>query len=87
LELLLARGVVPSAAAIENLGGQATLMKRVADKLDLMSWALFRDEVLPTLPVEINSHVDEEEYLAMKLRLLEALEQCLAKSARDPGSP
>jgi len=27
-----------------------TLMKRVADKLDLMSWALFRDEVLPTLP-------------------------------------
>jgi hypothetical protein len=33
-------------------------MKRVANKLDLMSWALFRDEVLPTLPVEIHSHLD-----------------------------
>jgi predicted nucleotidyltransferase component of viral defense system len=87
LELLLARGVVPSAAAVESLGGQATLMKRVADKLDLMSWALFRDEVLPTLPVEIHVHVDEDEYLAMKLRLLETLERYLAKTVGDGGSP
>src|SRR6202051_2593148 len=36
LELLLARGVVPSAGAVENLGGAVTLMRRVADKLDLM---------------------------------------------------
>src|SRR6202171_4978812 len=86
LELLLARGVCPSAAAVENLGGQATLMKRVADKLDLMSWALFRDEVLPTLPVEIHAHIDEDEYLAMKVRLLETLERCLARSAGDEGS-
>ena len=61
-------------------------MKRVTDKLDLMSWALFRDEVLPTLPLEIHSHVDEDEYLAMKLRLLETLQQSLAKRARDAGS-
>ena len=83
LELLLARGVVPSAGAVENLGGRATLMQRVADKLDLMSWSLFRDEVLPTLPSEIHPHMDEEEYLAMKRRLLETLEQCLAKTADD----
>src|ERR1700736_952063 len=87
LELLLARGVCPSAAAVENLGGQTTLMKRVVDKLDLMGWALFRDEVLPTLPVEIHAHVDEDEYLAMKLRLLETLERCLAKTIGDAGSP
>jgi predicted nucleotidyltransferase component of viral defense system len=87
LELLLARGVAPSAAAIENLGGQATLMKLVADKLDLMGWTLFRDEVLPTLPVEIQSHVDEDEYLAMKLRLLETLKQGLAEKASNAGSP
>jgi predicted nucleotidyltransferase component of viral defense system len=87
LELLLARGVVPSVAAIENLGGQTTLRKRVADKLDLIGWAHFRDEVLPTLPVEIHSHVDEDEYLAMKLRLLETLEQSLTKISRDGGAP
>jgi len=87
LELLLARGVVPSASAIENLGGRVTLMKRVADKLELMSWALFRDEVLPTLPVELHPHVDEDEYLAMKLRLLETLERSLAANARGAGSP
>jgi len=86
LELLLARGVAPSAAAAENLGGQVTLMKRVADKLDLMSWALFRDEVLPTLPVEIHTHIDEDEYLAMKVRLLETLERCLAKNAGYAGA-
>jgi len=86
LELLLARGVVPSAGAVENLGGAVTLMKRVADKLDLMSWALFRDEVLPTLPVEIHAHIDEDEYLAMKVRLLETLERCLTKTASDTDS-
>ena len=61
-------------------------MKRVCDKLDLMSWALFRDEVLPTLPVDIQAHVDEDEYLAMKLRLLEMLERSLTKPAGDAGS-
>lgn len=83
LELLLARGVVPSAGAVENLGGRATLMQRVADKLDLMNWSLFRDEVLPTLPSEIHPHMDEQEYLALKRRLLQKLEQCLAKAADD----
>jgi len=86
LELLLARGVVPSVAAVENLGGRTTLMQRVADKLDLMNWALFRDEVLPTLPVDIHAHIDEDEYLAMKVRLLQTLERRLAKSAGDEGS-
>src|SRR6266851_4210910 len=80
------RGVVPSVAAVENLGGQAALMQRVADKLDLMSWALFRDEVLPTLPVEIHAHIDEDEYLTMKVRLLETLERCLTKTASDTDS-
>ena len=61
-------------------------MQRVADKLDLMSWALFRDEVLPTLPVEIHAHIDEDEYLAMKVRLLETLEWGLAKNAGDASS-
>jgi predicted nucleotidyltransferase component of viral defense system len=87
LELLLARGVVLSAAGVESLGGRVTLMKRVADKLDLMSWALFRDQVLPTLPAEIHAQVDEAEYLAMKLRLLETLERCLAKIAGEVGVP
>ena len=61
-------------------------MQRVADKLDLMSWALFRDEVLPTLPIEIHAHIDEDEYLAMKVRLLETLERGLAKNADDASS-
>jgi hypothetical protein len=86
LELLLARGVVPTAAAVENLGGASMLMRRVADKLDLMSWTLFRDEVLPTLPAEIHTHIDEDEYLAMKVRLLETLERCLTKAAGDVDS-
>jgi hypothetical protein len=87
LELLLARGICPSSVAIENLGGQAALMKRVADKLDLMGWSLFRDEVLPTLPDELNAHIDEDQYLAMKLRLLDTLERCMAKPVDEAGSP
>lgn len=86
LELLLARGVVPSAVAVENLGGAKTLTKRIADKLDLMGWALFRDEVLPTLPVEVVAHIDENEYLTMKARLLETLERGLTKTAGDADS-
>jgi predicted nucleotidyltransferase component of viral defense system len=86
LELLLARGAVPSAAAVENGGGMVALIKRVADKLDLMNWALFRDEVLPALPVEGQIHIDEDEYLAMKVRLLEELERSLMKAAGDADS-
>lgn len=86
LELLLGRGVVPSAVAVENLGGAGTLTKRIAEKLDLMSWALFRDEVLPTLPMEIGAHIDEDEYLTMKARLLETLERGLTKAAGDADS-
>src|SRR5258708_3494071 len=87
LELLLARGICPSSAAVDNLGGRSALLKRVADKLDLMGWSLFRDEVLPTLPDELNAHIDEDEYLAMKLRLLDTLERCMAKPVGESGSP
>ena len=80
LELLLARGVCPSAQAVERVGGGATLLSRVSKKLDLMGWALFRDQVLPALPREIQANIDEDEYLAMKVRLLESLETCLSNS-------
>ena len=86
LELLLGRGICPSEAAVRKLGGRASLKKRVADKLDLMEWALFRDEVLPTLPVELGTHIDEEEYLAMKLRLLDTLDRCLQRNVGKAGS-
>jgi len=83
LELLLARGVCPSAPVVQQVGGDATLAVRVSAKLDLMGWPLFRDQVLPALPLEIQTHIDEEEYLAIKIRLLESLERCL--STRDAG--
>jgi hypothetical protein len=85
LELLLARGVCPSAQAIERAGGYAALMPRVSEKLDLMGWALFRDQVLPALPREIQANIDEGEYLATKIRLLESLERCLSKHPRRRG--
>lgn len=87
LEVLLSRGACPSAAAVARLGGHAALMKRTAEKLDLMGWALFRDQVLPALPHEIQAHIDEDEYLAMKVRLLEGLERCLASGARAQTGP
>jgi hypothetical protein len=67
--------------------GQAALVKRVSDKLDLMGWALFRDEVLPTLPMEMRANIDEDEYLAMKVRLLETLDRCLLKPVTEEGAP
>ena len=77
IELLLARGVCPSAAAIDQVGGDSTLTTKVSAKLDLMGWPLFRDQVLPALPLEIQVHIDEEEYLATKIRLLDSLQRCL----------
>jgi hypothetical protein len=81
-ELLLARGACPSSAAVERAGGRASLIRRAGEKLDLMGWPLFRDQVIPALPREIQAHVDEKEYLAMKVRLLELLERCLAGDGR-----
>lgn len=77
LELLLARGVCPTAHAVQQVGGDVTLVARVSAKLDLMGWPLFRDQVLPALPGEILAHIDEEEYLATKIRLLDSLQRCL----------
>lgn len=78
LELLLARGVCPTAQAVEGLGGAISLLERTNEKFDLMGWPLFRDQVLPTLPRDIQAHIDEEEYLAMKIRLFDSLEKCLS---------
>jgi hypothetical protein len=69
------------------VGGSATLVFRVSEKLDLMGWALFRDQVLPALPREIQAHIDAQEYLAMKIRLLEFLERCLSKYAASEAQP
>jgi nucleotidyltransferase AbiEii toxin of type IV toxin-antitoxin system len=85
LELLLARGVCPTAQAIQGLGGAVTLLSRINEKFDLMGWPLFRDQVLPTLPRDIQEHIDEEEYLAMKIRLLESLEGCVSDRDSDKG--
>lgn len=90
LELLLARGTCPTRATITRLEKQRgdDLIQRMSDKLDLMPWALFRDEVQPTLPQEIRANVDEAEYLAMKLRLLQALERCVSVVTRsDQAAP
>ena len=87
LELLLARGVCPSAQAVHEVADQVTLVQRVSEKLDLMGWALFRDQVLPALPREIQSNIDEQEYLAMKVRLLESLERCLANPDAESARP
>jgi hypothetical protein len=62
----------------KGLGGAVALLSRINEKFDLMGWPLFRDQVLPTLPREIQTHIDEEEYLAMKIRLLESVERCLS---------
>jgi hypothetical protein len=78
LEVLLARGACPSSGAVARAGGRAALIQRVSRKLDLMGWSLFRDQVLPALPQETQAHIDEDEYLAMKVRLLESLERCLS---------
>jgi predicted nucleotidyltransferase component of viral defense system len=84
LELLLARGVCPSAAAVDQSGGRAALARRLSEKLELMNWALFRDQVLPALPNEIQVNIDEDEYLATKGRLLEAVDRCLSAPAGAP---
>lgn len=81
LDLLLARGNCPSAAALSRLANvRGAVLERITEKLDLMPWELFRDEVLPTLPDEIRANMDEDEYLATKLRLIEALRRCIGES-------
>ena len=80
LELLLARGVCPEGGVIESLGGVELVSKGVAAKLDLMDWPMFREQVLPTLPHEIQSHIDEDEYLEMKVRLLSGLARCFGSA-------
>lgn len=87
LEILLARGVCPSAQAIERVADRNTLVARVSEKIELMGWALFRDQVLPALPREIQANIDEEEYLAMKIRLLQSLERCLSNPADEGAQP
>jgi hypothetical protein len=79
LELLFARGVCPKASVIDAHGGAELVTQGAASKLDAMDWALFRDQVLPTLKSDVHAHIDEEEYLAMKGRLLSGLNACIAK--------
>lgn len=82
LEILLARGFCPSGGAVDRAGGAQVLIQRVSQKLELLSWPLFRDQVLPALPRELQVHLDEDEYLAMKVRLLDSLERCVVSRER-----
>jgi nucleotidyltransferase AbiEii toxin of type IV toxin-antitoxin system len=84
LELLLARGACPSATVVERFGGRAALTRSLSEKLDLMDWALFRDQVLPALPREVQINIDEDEYIAKKIRLLEALDRCMSAPVGTP---
>jgi len=77
LELLFARGICPGVHVVEALGGAEFVARGIAAKLDLMDWAAFRDQVLPSLPGEIRAHLDEDEYLEMKVRLLSGLDRCI----------
>ena len=52
-----------------------------------MGWPLFLDQVLPALPLEIQAHIDEEEYLAMKIRLLDSLQRCLLSGGSGTVQP
>jgi hypothetical protein len=83
LELLVARGVCPERSVIESLGGAAMVLAGVAAKIDLMHWPMFCDQVLPTLPRDIQRHIDEEEYLEMKVRLVAGLARCFALGIRE----
>lgn len=49
------------------------------DIYDLELRPLFRDQVLPTLPLVAKRNVDEHEYFAMKARLRAGLDACLRK--------
>jgi hypothetical protein len=53
----------------------------------LMNWSLFRDQVLPALPLEIQAHIDEEEYLATKIRLLDFVQRCLSAGGAGKVRP
>lgn len=87
LELLLARGTCPGPDAVTRLEKRTgDLVRRMSQKLDLMPWPLFRDEVLPALPQEMRANIDDDEYLAMKLRLLQALERCVGTSSKASPS-
>jgi hypothetical protein len=57
------------------------------DAINLNQIRATRDQVLPALPREIQANLDEEEYLALKIRLLESLERCLAKYAGGEVRP
>jgi hypothetical protein len=49
-----------------------------------MDWTLFRDQVLPALPREVQINIDEDEYIAKKIRLLEALDRCMSAPVGMP---
>jgi predicted nucleotidyltransferase component of viral defense system len=80
LDLLIARGErAPEESLADLQSRQNDLIDRLAAKLDAMPWSLFQSEALPALPDDLRPRITEQEYEAMKLRILEEAGKWIAE--------
>lgn len=82
LHVLIEAGVEPPSELLARYGEKAVgeALERAWSKIDLMDWAMFRSEVLPTLPPSVADRLGEDEFERMRLRVGEKAEEWLTQA-------
>lgn len=83
LDILITMRAEPPPHMIDHLRTERA-RQALFDKLDTMSWKLFREEVLPTLPAGVAEALDQDAFEEMKIRVALAVEKWLTDGDRSP---
>lgn len=83
LDLLVRMKVSPPADLLAALGDPEQVVRRIWDKLDLMTWEQFQSEVSPFLPPSVGERLTEGDFDAMRLRVGEAVQSWLRQDPND----
>lgn len=82
LHLLFSMNIKPAhdlvKTLVEKSGMSCTeIIQKAWDKIDLMTWDMFRQEVIPFLPYGVSSRINEEEYEKMRIAVGDSIESTL----------
>ena len=89
LHLLIEQGATPAQDLFRRIGrGEiAGALQRLPAKLEIMRWPLFQQEVMPYLPDEVSSRLNENWYESMKTSVYGTVSDWLQKALESATAP
>jgi predicted nucleotidyltransferase component of viral defense system len=84
LDLLIKMDVHPSPALFASITDRPAFIKQIWDKIELMTWHQFQNDVLPYMDVSARSRYTEDSFAEMQILVGTEVERWLSDEVRAP---